>query len=163
MVNKLNLESCIYIVHCQSQRSRRGQPGSSRGPFAYAMWPLNSRGRTPAQNLMHRWGQRSCKGHFRCQSNVNLLRNALWPPNMVRGIPGHCTVGSKVMQRSSGVNQWLIYLEMFYRGYQIWLTNSLPERNASLGLKVMQESAEVNQRLIFHSVTNFSQKSTILP
>ena len=43
-------------------------------------------GKNPNQNVMHRWGLRSCRGQLG-STRGQLLSNDLWPPNLVGKIP----------------------------------------------------------------------------
>ena len=67
-------------------------------------------GRTLDQSVMHCWivGVEGKVGVSWGQVGVNLLSNALWPPNLVGRPPDqkcNALLGSKVMQGSSGINQ----------------------------------------------------------
>ena len=69
--------------------------------------------RTPDRNVMHSWGQRSCRGQLWGQPRVKLLRNAIWPSNLVgrtldwveRTLDRRVSalMGSKVMKGQPGV------------------------------------------------------------
>ena len=53
-------------------------------------------GKNPNQSIMHRWGLRSYRGQLG-STRGQLLRNDLWPPNLVGQIPdkAKCIAGVK--------------------------------------------------------------------
>ena len=72
-----------------------------------ALKPPNLVGRTLDQSVMYCWGQRSCRGQagsttgqiaFKCSMATKFCRKNHWPEC-------NALMGSKVMQRFSGVNQ----------------------------------------------------------
>ena len=87
-------------------------------------------------------------------TEVKLLRNALWPPNLeIEHLTEvWCIDGSKVMQGSTRVSQGSNCSGMPYN-HQIWWEKPLTKVECKVGSKVKQGSTGVNQGLNFSGMT----------